>query len=350
MEEIRVLLWGLGAMGSGMARMLLDKTGVRIAGAIDRRAEFAGRDLGSVLGLDRELGIAVEADAGKALEAAGPGGIVMHATGSFVSEIAGQILLAVQHGFNVISIAEEMSFPWYPDHAIAERIDAAARQAGVSVFGTGINPGFVLDLLIIALTSVCRRVDAVEARRVNDLSPFGPTVMRTQGVGTTAEDFRKGVASGEIVGHVGFHQSVRLIGEAVGWEIERVEEKLEPIISSVRRETPHVVVEPGMIAGCNHTAIGYSGGCPVITLLHPQQVRPEAENVRTGDYITVVGDPPVSFSGAPEIPGGIGTIASAVNRIPSVVAARPGLLDLNDLPIPAARMANFRRFADRETR
>ena len=109
--------------------------------------------------------------------------------------------------------------------------------------------------------------------------------MQTQGVGVTPEKFAAGLASGEIVGHVGFRQSAMLIGRALGWEIEDVVEEREPIISKVERKTKYVKVAPGDVAGCRHTARAYAGGKEVIFLEHPQQVCPEAENVRTGDYI-----------------------------------------------------------------
>jgi len=86
------------------------------------------------------------------------------------------------------------------------------------------------------------------------------------------------------------------------------------------------------------------GGKAVNTLRHPQQICPEAEGIKTGDYIEIYGDPNVSLSGSPEIPGGIGTMAKAVNYIPTVINAKPGLLDLNELPVPAARMGNFTKF------
>lgn len=327
-------------MGGGIARMLLEKRGVEIVGAIERRPELIGCDLGEVFGLGRLLGVEVSGDPESVLSRA-RADVVLQATGSFVHEVESDILLAVRHGCNLISTAEEMACPQATNPDAAARLDRAAREVGVSVFGTGINPGFVLDLLIIALTAACRRVDSVTARRVNDLSPFGPTVMRSQGVGTTPEEFDRGVATGAIVGHVGFQQSIRLIADAVGWRLDRVEERREPIISKVARRAPHATVEPGMVAGCNHTGIGYADGRAVITLLHPQQIQPQAEGVLTGDYIEIEGDPSVRFSGSPEIPGGIGTMAVVVNYIPLVVAARPGLLTLNDLPVPAARMGDM---------
>jgi 4-hydroxy-tetrahydrodipicolinate reductase len=175
---------------------------------------------------------------------------------------------------------------------------------------------------------------------VNDLSPYGPTVMATQGVGTTPEEFRAGLADGSIVGHVGFPESIHMISEAIGLGVDRLEETREPIISRVRRETPHVTIEPGKVAGCAHTGIGYRGETEVVRLLHPQQVHPHLEGQDTGDYIHVHGVPEVHVEIKPEIAGGQSTIAIAVNMIPHVVAASPGLKRMIDLPVPAALMGD----------
>jgi 4-hydroxy-tetrahydrodipicolinate reductase len=89
--------------------------------------------------------------------------------------------------------------------------------------------------------------------------------------------------------------------------------------------------------------VAYRADRPVITLTHPQQIRPEAEGVETGDTIEIAGTPPVRLVTSPEIPGGAATIALAVNVIPRVLAAPPGLHSMADLPAPAAIMGEARR-------
>ena len=192
----------------------------------------------------------------------------------------------------------------------------------------------MLDALIVMWSSICLRVDSIKATRVNDLSPFGPTVMTGQGVGTTVEQFEKGVADGSIVGHIGFPESIGLIARALGWKIDRVEETREPIVTSVERSTPHVHVAPGDVAGCRHIGKGYVGDELKIELIHPQQIHPELEGQETGDYIEIHGDPDVNMANKPEIPGGKGTYASTGNYIPLMKAAPAGMLTVVDMPLP----------------
>ncbi|KLU59754.1 hypothetical protein CEB3_c38880 [Peptococcaceae bacterium CEB3] len=357
---IQVVQWGLGAMGSGMARLLRQKDGIEIVAAFDRDENKIGQDLGAFLG-GAKSGVLIQAPPtgadGSTAEiptagsptAGTPTGkwppkadVVILATSSFTREVAPQIKEALRQGLNVISIAEEMAYPYAREEALAREIDEAARSKGVSVLGTGINPGFVLDTLVLALTGPCLEVKKIKASRINDLSPFGPTVMRTQGVGTTVEEFTAGLASGEIVGHVGFRESIHLIAKALGWRLERIEEERSPIVAKVRRETPYVKVEPGQVAGCRHTALGYVDGEAKIELIHPQQVLPHLEGVETGDYIEISGEPSLNLMIKPEIPGGLGTMAMAVNMIPQVLAARPGLLSMAELPTPSALLGDVR--------
>jgi len=320
-----------------MARLMLEKPGLRIVAAVDGRPDFLGKDLGEVLGVGKTLGVAVTNKPEDVLKREDVD-IVVIATTSWTKEQMPDLRKIITAGINCISIAEEMSDPEAQSPELAKEIDDLAKKHGVSVLGTGVNPGFVLDLLVVTLTGGCHSVERIEASRVNDLSPYGPTVMRTQGVGTTPEAFRAGVADGSIVGHVGFPESIHMISAALGLGVDRIEQSREPIISKVYRETPHVKVQPGMVAGCAHIGIGYRGDKEVVRLIHPQQIHPHLENQDTGDYIHIYGKPEVHMAIKPEIAGGIATMGITVNMIPHVVAATPGLKRMIDLPTPAALM------------
>ncbi len=344
-DKVKVAVLGTGQMGSGIVRLLLRKQGVELVGVYARRAGRAGMDAAQAAGLGGRAGVALTSDLAGMLAAAKPD-VVIQATCSRVEDAAGEIRAAVGSGANVISIAEEMAWPACAAPGLSGELHRLAVANGVTVVGTGINPGFVLDLLVICLTGVCSRVDSIRATRVNDLSPYGPSVLRTQGVGLTPEAFGKGVADGSVVGHFGFPESIAMIAGALGWKIDRLEQTRDPIVSRVHRETPFVKIAPGLTAGCTHTARGYREGRAVIHLVHPQQVHPHLEDVRTGDTIDIAGEPDVHFSGSPEIPGGIGTAALAVNMIPQVVTSPPGLKTMADLPVPAAVMGDVRQLIE----
>ena len=328
---IKVAVWGTGMMGQGLLGFILDRPkDLELVGAIVTNPAKHGKTVGELLG--RECPVVMTTDHASVL-ALHPD-VVCICTQSNLDEITGQVEPSVEAGCDVICIAERLSYPWASDPQWAARFDALANEHGVSILGTGVNPGFVLDALPIMLSSVCLRVDRIEASRVNDLSPFGPTVMASQGVGTTVEQFEAGVANGTIVGHIGFHESIGLIGYALGWEIDDIVETREPIVTTVERSTPHVHVAAGDVCGCRHVGRGYSKGELKIELVHPQQIHPELEGIETGDYIHIVGEPDIHLANTPEIPGGKGTYASIGNYLPLIGSARPGIVTVVDMPLP----------------
>lgn len=341
MAGIRVIQWGLGAMGSGMARLLAQKSGLHLVAAFDSDPNKIGRDVGEYLG-GAKTGIIVQPPLPHGKAWVIKGDIMLLAADSFTRGAFLPIKMAIEQGINVITIAEEMAFPWANEPGLALQIDKLAKKHGITVLGTGINPGFVLDTLILALTGPCLEVNKIKATRINDLASFGPTVMRTQGVGKSVAEFEQGLRTGEIVGHIGFPESMHMMARALGWELEKIEEVREPIMAKVYRETAYAKVQPGQVAGCRHLAIGYVKGEPRIELIHPQQVLPQLEGVETGDFIEISGQPNITVRIKPEIPGGLGTMALAVNMIPQVLAARPGLLSMAELPVPVALMGDVR--------
>lgn len=342
-DPIRVLILGTGQMGSGVARLVLEKQGIELVGAFARRAGRDGLDIGPAIGLDQELGRKISTDLQSVIERTQPE-IAIQTTCSTVEDAMDEIRTLACNRVNVISIAEEMAYPSYRSPRAAIELQRLAADNGVSIIGTGINPGFVLDTLIVTLTGVCTDIESISARRVNDLSGYGPSVLKSQGVGLSREAFIESVENGTVVGHIGFPESICLIAQALGWDIDAVEESRQPLVSRVRRQTPFVTVEPGQVAGCLHKAVAHRGGVAVITFEHPQQVLPELEDTETGDTIEIKGKPDIRFTGTPELPGDTGTIAIAVNVIPRVLSARPGLHTMLDLPVTAAMLGDARDF------
>ena len=327
-DRTRVVVLGAGRMGSAIAALLREKPALDLAGVFGRARR--GRVTASSDGAGP-----VEHDLAALLTRVRPR-VAIQATCSRFDDALPEIQTLIAHGVHVVSIAEELAYPWYARPEQADALDRLAAARGVTVLGTGVNPGFVLDLLVVVLSAACQRVDSIAATRVNDLSPYGPSVLADQGVGLTPEAFEAGVRAGRITGHHGFEESIAMVAEALGWRLERIEQSIEPIVSRVRRETPCVTVEPGHVAGCRHRATAWVGGRAAIVLDHPQQVQPHREGVETLDCIEITGEPHLRLSVTPEIPGGIATAALAVNVIPRVLAAAPGLCSMIDIPPPAA--------------
>lgn len=348
MENVKVAIWGFGAMGSGIAKVLLRKKGVDIVGVCDIHPERVNRSIYDILGVEKNgrPDVVVCSEIEKVVHDANCD-ICVLATDSFTRKAFDKIKYVVGQKVNVISTAEEMSYPKAQEPELAAEIDRRAKANGVSVLGTGINPGLMMDLLAICLTGCMTDVESVTCRRVNSLSPFGPAVMEEQGVGLTVDAFNKGVADGTLAGHVGFAESVGMIAEALGWKVDKFEQQMKPIVTSVDRKSPYGFAAAGDVAGVNMTGQGYVDGEVKIDMIHPQQIEPEMEGTHTGDYIVLKGTPEVNMAINPEVDGGIGTIAMVVNMIPHVINARPGLKTMLDLPVPRAIMGDYRDYIER---
>jgi 4-hydroxy-tetrahydrodipicolinate reductase len=240
-----------------------------------------------------------------------------------------------------------MAYPYANELKLANQIDHLAKAFGVTVLGTGINPGFIMDLLVIALTGTMIDVKHIEAKRVNSLSPFGPAVMHEQGVGITLDEYHKKIMDKKLAGHVGFKESIMMISDALGVKLDGFNQQMKPIITNVDRISAYGKADMGTLAGINMTGQGLVAGDVFIDMIHPQQIEPEAEGTDTGDYIKIQGTPEINMSITPEIDGGIGTIAMCVNMIPHVINSKPGLKTMIDLPVPRAILGDMRDLIDK---
>ncbi|MDX9917634.1 MAG: 2,4-diaminopentanoate dehydrogenase [Gudongella sp.] len=340
-ENVKVIIWGLGAMGSGMADMLLKKKGVEIVGVAGRGSKL-GKSMYDFIKTERGDKPDVIIGTPEEVITEGAADVVISATDSFTKTAFDRLKFILEQKINVISSAEEMAYPMAQSPEEAKKLDEIAKANGVSILGTGINPGLIMDLLVVTMTGCCEEIDHIIARRVNSLSPFGPAVMEEQGIGITKEEFEEGVRSGSLSGHVGFHESIHMVADAIGWEVDKVTTSMEPIMTDVDRKSPYGFAKAGNVAGCAMKGFGYVDGELKIEMDHPQQIEPEQVGIQTGDYVIIKGTPDINLVNSPEVPGGIGTIAMCVNMIPHIINARPGLKTMLDLPVPRAIMGDMR--------
>jgi 4-hydroxy-tetrahydrodipicolinate reductase len=346
---VKVAIWGFGAMGSGMAKMILNKKGFDIVGVTDVYDKFVGKSIFEILNVKNEQShdVLVEKDMERILVEEKPD-LVLLATDSFTKKAFAKLKFIVEHKCNVISTAEEMAYPYAKEPKLSKELDRLAKANGVTILGTGVNPGMMMDLLAICISGVMSDVSDMEISRVNSLSPFGPTVMEEQGVGLTLEEFNKKLEDDELSGHVGFIESTYMIADALGLEVTDFEQSMEPIVTNVDRKSPYGFAKAGDVAGVDMRSFATLSNNTKIDMVHPQQIEPELEGIHTGDYIKIKGTPEINLSNVPEVEGGIGTIAICVNMIPHVINSKPGLKTMIDLPVPRAIMGDVRNLIDEE--
>ncbi|MEM2912840.1 MAG: hypothetical protein QXR06_00700 [Candidatus Bathyarchaeia archaeon] len=337
-SEIRVILFGVGAIGSEIARLLLRKKGVKIVGAVDAAPDKFGRDLGDVIGLERKLGVLVHESLNDLNVEAD---IAIHATTSFLKDAYPQIAAIIRRGLSVISTCEELSYPYIVNEEVAKEIDDSARRHGVTVLGTGINPGFVMDTLVITLTAACQEIRYICAERVIDAAKRRLPFQKKIGAGLKPEEFREKVSKGEIIGHIGLKESIAMIADSLGWKLDEIRENpAEPIISNEKVRSKFISVEPGYVAGLSQKAYGIMSGEPKVTLIFKAYLGAREEY----DSIMIDGEPVVCEKISPCIHGDKGTAALIVNSIPRVISASPGLKTMKDLQVPSAILGDLRSF------
>ena len=217
-DNIKVIVWGLGSMGKGVAEMLLNKKGVEISGAVVR-GDKIGKSMYDFLDMERGEREDLLTGSFEDVVKEGSADIAVIATDSFTKDNFDKIKYCLERKINVVSTAEEMAYAKAQEPDLAKELDRIAKENGVTVLGTGINPGLIMDLLVILLSGACIDVESIKAERINNLSPFGPAVMSGQGVGLSVDEFNKRVEEDTLAGHVGFPETITMIADALGWEL-----------------------------------------------------------------------------------------------------------------------------------
>jgi hypothetical protein len=328
-DRIRTIQYGLGPIGSAVARHVVERAGLELVGGVDIDPDKVGRDVGQVIGLDRPLGFAVAPKLAQILERT-EADVAIHTTSSFFDLFKDQILEILEAGLDVVTTAEELSFPWLAHPQEAAEIDAAARRAGKTVLGTGVNPGFIMDALPLFLTAICQRVDRVAVRRVINASTRRGPFQAKIGSGMTVEAFNAKMAEGRM-GHVGLPESVGMVFQTLGKKLTGYESEVEPVVAKHRVETEHFEVQPGQVQGLKQVARGYTDEGEFMTLTFIAAL----DAGEDGDTVTITGKPDleVKLKGTN---GDIATVAIAANAVRRVKEAPAGLVTMRDLPIVTA--------------
>jgi len=323
----------VGAIGSMVVRHALERSyWVELVGAVDSDPAKVGRDVGDVVGLRKEVGLTVSATLDEALEGR-EADLVVHTTSSFLEKVTPELERAAEHGLDVVSSCEQLSFPYYTNPTLAERLDLLAKREGVTILGTGINPGFAMDVLPAVLTAPCLNVRAINVTRKMDASNRRVPFRRKLGVGMNVEEFREAVRNGKITGHVGLGESVSLLASALSWKLEEVRVgEAQPVISLGKARDLRTAVEAGRVAGVKQTAVGVVEGRQAISHTFLAYVGAREEY----DLVEVDGLPKVISKISPCVHGDFGTVAMLLNMAPKVLASPPGLLTMKDMVLPSA--------------
>ncbi len=308
---IRVVHIGLGPIGQGIVREIASRPGVELVGAVDVDPTLAGRDAGEICGLPEPAGVKVVATLD---EVEADADLACVTTSSSVAVVEPTLTACCAHGLAVVSTCEELSYPWRTAPAIAARIDDAARRAGVAVIATGVNPGFVMDLLPIVSTGVCSRVDAIRVERYQDASRRRLPFQNKVGAGLSRAEFEEKARAGEIR-HVGLTESMHMIAARMGWNLEETSDEIAPACNKNEVRGVHQVGR----AWCDRRMV-------IELVFHA-----ELGLTDPADRVVVSGEPGFELLVPGGFHGDVATCAIAVNCMPLLRTARPGLRTMVDM-------------------
>lgn len=334
LQKIRAVSYGVGVIGSMVAKTVIEKKSdwLDIVAAVDIDPNKAGKDLGKVVGLDKNYGVLIQNDIEKIIKDTNPD-IVVHTTSSYLEKVSSELKQLAQRGIDVISSCEELSYPFATNRTLAEEIDKVAKRNGVTILGTGINPGFLMDVLPIILTTPCIEINKIAVGRQMNAANRRIPFQKKIGAGLSQEEFKSAIRNKTISGHVGLFQSISMLADSLGWKLDKIEIlEPEPVVLKRKVSSSWISVDEGKVAGSKQSAFGIVQGRKIIDYEFSAYIGAEEEF----DKVDIEGIPKVCFKSTPCVNGDSGTIAMLINNIPKVIESEPGLITMKDLKLPSA--------------
>ncbi len=324
-QKIKVVFYGLGSIGIEVARIALGRSNLAIAGVVDTDSAKVGQDLGTLLGLGEQMGITV-ADRLDQITSRVKADVVVHTTVSSLKAVTNQISEVCSAKMHCVSSTEELFFPYFRGPGDSTRLDQVAREHGVTVLGTGVNPGFVMDALPLFLTGVCQKVERIEAERVVDASTRRLPLQKKIGAGLAIEEFIQ-ERDKKKLGHVGLSESLAFLAHNLGWKLDKIEEKIEPVTATNNLSTRYLRIGKGKNAGIRQTVSGIKDGQERITLNLEMYVGAKDPH----DWISIEGIPDLNIRINGGVAGDFATAAILLNSVPMVMKMKPGLMTMEDV-------------------
>jgi 4-hydroxy-tetrahydrodipicolinate reductase len=329
-RAITVAQFGLGPIGIEALRLAAAKPWARVVGGVDIDPAKVGMDLGELSGDPALAGSRVYPSFEALLAEVRPD-VVLHTAGSKAIPSMQQIAPMAMAGISVVSSCEELLFPYHRAPAEAREFNALCERHDARVVGTGVNPGFVMDVLPVCLTGVSRSVREIHVERVVNASTRRMPLQRKIGSGLEPDAFRELFQAGK-AGHAGFQESVALVAHSMGWKLERIVETCEPVVADHDITTAHFQVRRGLTCGLHQQAeailVDRSKTLKMDLKMYLDAADPH-------DAIRIEGDPPIHA----RLPGGVAgdsaTVAALINAIPRLLKSPAGLRLMTELPVPS---------------
>ncbi|MFT7679244.1 MAG: hypothetical protein ACI8QC_003245 [Planctomycetota bacterium] len=323
----RYAIQGFGPLGQKLAREIHQR-GDQLVAVIDLAEELQGASVSELLNLDLgELCVSPSLASSNLQRADLDAALVT--TGSDFSVVAGCLEDWIERGIPAVSSCEEMLWPWLRHPECAAALDGKAQSAGVALCASGVNPGFVMDLLPLFLSSACRKVERVHIARIQDARPRRIPFQRKIGAALSPADFAKRAATGSLR-HVGLLESMHLLAHHLGFELDSWDEQLEPVWAEVDMHCDLGPIPAGHARGVRQVGVGLEQGKEVVRL----EFQAAIDQADPADRVQLFGEPDLELIIPGAVPGDDATSSMLLATARALATAPAGLRTPADLVLP----------------
>jgi 2,4-diaminopentanoate dehydrogenase len=346
---IRVAHVGTGNVGRLALTELVTNPQFELTGLCVSSPQKVGKDAGTLAGVGVDTGVAAVGDLDAVL-ATGPECVVYCAMGDTrLPEAMGDCMRILAAGINVVGSAPGLlQYPWgvMPEKYIA-RVQDAAQQGKSSIFISGVDPGFVNDLIPFALAGTCQRIEQVRCMEIADYATYDGSIVMfdVMGFGKPLDEvpmlLRPGVLS------IAWGAAIRQLAAGLGIELDEITESYEREPAPEAFDIAAGHIPEGGLAALRFDIRGMVNGRPAIVVEHSTRLRPDLRPdwpqpaQPGGSYrVEIIGEPSYAVDiclssrrGDHNHAAIVGAAGRIVNAIPAVIAAPPGIRTTLDLPL-----------------
>lgn len=347
--SLRVIQFSTGNVGRHALQAIIERPGLELVGLHASSEEKVGRDAAELCGLSEPTGVRATNDLAALVELGADCVVYTSQAETRPDAALAELGAFLAAGTNVVGT----SLVWlvYPPHADAwlrEPLEAACAAGGTTMYVNGIDPGFSGDLLPVAALGLTERAEEIVVQEIVDYGSYDDAEFTgaSFGFGMPPDHVPTLFLPGVLASIWG--GPVRFLADELGVGIDELRERRETWVATETITCDMMRVEPGQVAAVRFAVEGVVGGRAAITMEHVNRLTQSAAphwpfppEGRPGVHRVVVrGNPGVEINAHVGLDGidhnragVVATAMKAVNAIPAVCAAQPGLISLRDLPV-----------------
>lgn len=315
MRPYKVIQFGFGSLGVEIFKILSTRKDFRLVGVVEKDNEKIARNFAPLVGKNTPIQIVNSIDDIKSRP-----DTAIHATTSSLRDAYFQIVDIVKNHISVISTCEELVYPFGSNTKIARKLDRLAKNYHVRVMGVGVNPGFVMDFMVLAFASLCTRINKIRVERVVDISRRRESLQEKMCAGFSLEQFNR---IRKNTGHIGLKESAMMICDSLNTKA-RLSTKVRPIIASKSIKINNKIIKTGHVAGLEHKLVAIRRKSRFLEMKLTMYA-----GAKDFDLVEIDGTPPM-YVRTNGISGDSATVSLLLNYIPTLLRAKPGLHTVMD--------------------